>query len=116
MLFFWTVYSLKNLEESIKVSSKTETVILNCTNISQYYCFYYIFNKINAPFVSERDFILFKIIIITYIFFSLFCYYCSYFVTVYVKLYHVFMESQHGINTGRAFHSRAEFSVTQRPP
>ncbi len=31
-------------------------VILNCKNISQYYCFYCIFGQINAGLVSLRDF------------------------------------------------------------
>jgi len=29
---------------------------INCTNISQYYCSYCIFNQINAALVNIRDF------------------------------------------------------------
>ncbi len=36
------------------------TFILNCINISQYYCFYCIFYQINAALVSTRDFIIKK--------------------------------------------------------
>ncbi len=35
---------------------KLKTVILNCNNISQYYCFYCIFNHINAALMSIRFF------------------------------------------------------------
>ncbi len=35
---------------------KIEKVILNCNNISQYYCFTVIFLNINAHLVSIRDF------------------------------------------------------------
>ncbi len=31
---------------------KQKTFILNCNNISQYYCFYCIFDQINAALVS----------------------------------------------------------------
>ncbi len=33
-----------------------ENTTLSCTNILQYYCFYCIFDKINAYLVSQRDF------------------------------------------------------------
>ncbi len=32
-----------------------ENVILNYNNISQFYCFYWIFDQINAALVSKRD-------------------------------------------------------------
>ncbi len=35
---------------------KQKMIILNCNNISQYYCFYCIFDQINAAVVSIRDF------------------------------------------------------------
>ncbi len=57
MLFFLTFYSSKNPEEKyIKYILKQKTVILNCNNISQYYCFYCIFDQINVALVSIRDF------------------------------------------------------------
>jgi len=34
---------------------KQKTVILNCNNISQYYCFYCIIDQINAAVVSRKD-------------------------------------------------------------
>ncbi len=33
-----------------------ETAILNCNNISHYYCFYCRFHQINAALISRRDF------------------------------------------------------------
>ncbi len=35
---------------------KYKIVILNCNSISQYYCFYCIFDQINAALVTIRDF------------------------------------------------------------
>ncbi len=42
---------------NLKIYSNKKTVIWNCNNISQYYCFYCIFNQINAALVRIRDFL-----------------------------------------------------------
>ncbi len=36
---------------------QTKMFILNCISISQYYCFYCIFDQINAALVSIRDYL-----------------------------------------------------------
>ena len=40
-----------------KVFKKQKTIILNCNNISQYYCFFCIYYEINAALMSIRDFV-----------------------------------------------------------
>ncbi len=42
------IYSLKYIQ--------IENIILNCNNVSQYYCYYCIFDQITAALGSRRDF------------------------------------------------------------
>ncbi len=56
-IFSWLLkIQLCHFRNKLHVKIKQKSVVLKCNNISQYFCFYCVFDQINAAIVNKKDF------------------------------------------------------------